>query len=157
MRPVSLLHAANVGKLLERGDARLVDHVVLAVLHDADAERRALVRNAGAQHQLDAPVFQHLLLGLCLPHLRIPLQKGRRQIRLLGVGRDQLAAAPRHRFHLTVDVRVVHADDAELDARCRFLHGGARYRNGTGEPRDEFTAIYLVFLHVSPCQTVARL
>ena len=37
------LHAPHLGELLERGDARLVGHVVLAVLHHADAERRALV------------------------------------------------------------------------------------------------------------------
>ena len=47
------LHAAHLGQLIERGDARLVDHVVLAVLHHADAERRALVRDRRAQHQLD--------------------------------------------------------------------------------------------------------
>ena len=48
------LHATDLGELVERRDARLVDHVVLPVLHHADAERRPLVRDRGAQHQLDA-------------------------------------------------------------------------------------------------------
>ena len=45
MRLVSRLHLAHLGELLERRDARLVGHVVLAVLHHANAERRALDRD----------------------------------------------------------------------------------------------------------------
>ena len=57
------LHAPHLGQLLERRDARLVGHVVLAVLHHADADRRALVRNRRAQHQLDGRVLENLVLA----------------------------------------------------------------------------------------------
>ena len=60
------LHATHLGELLERGDARLVGHVVLAVLHHADAERRALVRD----RPRSAPAGSHgrrALLSRCAP------------------------------------------------------------------------------------------
>ena len=46
------LDAAHLGQLLERRHARLVGHEVLAVAHDLDAERRALVRDRRAHDEL---------------------------------------------------------------------------------------------------------
>ena len=40
------LHPARLGQLLERRDAGLVDHEVLAVLHHANAERRRVRRES---------------------------------------------------------------------------------------------------------------
>ena len=87
------LHATNLRQLLERRDARLVGHVVLAVLHHADAERRALVGNAGAQDELNGFVVEDLALAARELRLRIPLGEGCQQIGLLREDGHQLAAA----------------------------------------------------------------
>src|SRR6476620_10838813 len=46
------LNFAGFRELLERRDSGLVGHVVLAVLHDPDANRGALFRNRRTEHEL---------------------------------------------------------------------------------------------------------
>jgi hypothetical protein len=79
------LHPADLGELLEGGDARLVGHVVLAVAHDPDAEGRPLVRDPGAHHELDLRVLEDLALVLREPGPRVALAEGRGQLGLLRV------------------------------------------------------------------------
>ena len=114
------LDATHLGQLLERRDARLVDHVVLAVLHHANAERRAFVGNGRAQDQLDRLVLEDLGLTAGDLGLRKRLDERSREVRLLGVHRDELAAAANDGLDLTIDMAVVDADDAELDLRRRL-------------------------------------
>ncbi len=114
------LDPTHLGQLLERRDARLVDHVVLAVLHHAHAERRALVGNGRAQDQLHRLVLEDLGLAAGDLDLRKRLDERSGEVRLLGVHRDEFAAAADHGLDLTVDVAVVDADDAELDLRRRL-------------------------------------
>ena len=112
------LHAPRLGELLERGDAGLVGQVVLAVLHDADADRRPLVRDRGAQHELHIAVEDFLLAARDL-RLREPFRVRGGQLRLLRVDGDQLTAAADDRVGHAVDVVVVEADDGEADTRLR--------------------------------------
>ena len=124
------LHLAHFGELLERRDSRLVDHVVLAVLHHADPERRALVGNAGADHQLDRLVLEDLVLGAGDLGLREALDESLDEIRFLRVDRHQLAAAANCRGRLAVDVAVIQADDREPDLARRLRHGRRRLPRG---------------------------
>ena len=179
MRRVSAWTLTHLGQLRERGDARLVGHVVLAVLHHANAERRALVGHDRAQHELDRLVLEDFALALHEPGLRKLFGERGDEIRLLRVHRHQLAAAAEHGVHLAVDVRVIDANDAEPDARsgarslrfcrCRLrphaaLPGAAREglpstrrdrRRGSGHTFDELPAPHArVGGHQSTCFTV---
>src|SRR5262249_52520587 len=110
------LYAAGFGNLRERGDARLVDHEILVTPHHANAEWRSLIRNRGADDQMNLLFFQNLGLAprlLCLPGL-FALFRG--QLRLFGVERDQLCASPKHRARLSRDVPVVQADGRKANA-----------------------------------------
>ena len=77
------LDLAHLGELIEGGDARLVGHVVLAVLHHPDPERRPLDRDARAEDQLDRRVVQDLVLAAGRLRLREGLGEGGQQVRLL--------------------------------------------------------------------------
>src|SRR6187431_2941390 len=57
-RPIAPPCTSSPAFTVERVDARLVDHVVLAVAHDLDAERRTLAADDGAHHQGDALVLE---------------------------------------------------------------------------------------------------
>ena len=159
MRPGLRLHAAHLGELLERRDARLVGHVVLAVLHHADAERRPLVGDAALSTSWIVAVFEDLLLVLA------PLAPAETASRTPppdpAPSRRTTTSSPPPRSTASTWLLMwewLMPMTPNLIARCRLLCAAdTRYRNGAGEPRDEFTAIYLVFSHVSPCQTVARL
>ena len=85
------------------------------MLHDPDAERRALVGDAGAQDELNGFVVEDFALAARELRLRIALGERRQQIGLLGEDRHELPTASHHRVHLAVDVRVVDSDDRELD------------------------------------------
>src|SRR6185312_6052254 len=56
------LDGAHRLELVERGDAGLVGHEVLAVAHRLDAEGRALRRDAGADDELDRLVLKDAAL-----------------------------------------------------------------------------------------------
>ena len=137
------LHATNVCELLQRDDAGLVHHIILAMLHHADAERGALVRNDRREHKLDRGVLQDLTLIADLLRLRIPARELRAQVGLDGMEGDQLTTTPDGGVHLTVDVAVIHADDGEAEpwlnsASTRGVHGGRNRSLKTsrcGEPR----------------------
>src|SRR5262245_48679933 len=47
------LYVSGLGQLRERGGAWLVDHEVLAAPHHANAERRAIIRDRGADDQVN--------------------------------------------------------------------------------------------------------
>ena len=86
------LHPPHLGQLLERRHAGLVDHEVLAVAHDLDAERRALVRDRGAGHELDRGVLEDLALAARELRLRKALGEGRGEVGLLREEGDELPA-----------------------------------------------------------------
>ena len=52
------LHAAQLGELVERRRARLVEHHVLAVAHGADRHRRAVGQDAGADDEPDLRIVE---------------------------------------------------------------------------------------------------
>ncbi len=56
------LDAPNLGKLFERGNARLIGHEVFAVTHDLDPQRRPFIRYRSADDELNGLVFEYLLL-----------------------------------------------------------------------------------------------
>ena len=114
------LNLAHLGELVERRDPRLVDHVVLAVLHHANAERAALVGDGGAHDELQRFVLEDLRLAARDLDVRMPLDELGDEVGLLRVHRHELAAAALHRGDLPVDVAVVDADDAELDLGRRL-------------------------------------
>ena len=110
------LDLPDLRQLRERRDARLVGHVIFAVIHHANADRPALVGNRRAQHELDGLVLQDLGFALRrLGHGEL-LDEGRAEVRLLGIHGHQFAPAPQDRARHAVDVPVVDADDRELDA-----------------------------------------
>ena len=85
------------------------------MLHRADAERRALVGDLRAQHQLRGRIVQDLVLGLDDLHVGKALGEGGELVGLAAPRRDQFAAAALDRAHHAVDVVVAHAADGELD------------------------------------------
>ncbi len=129
------LDLAHFGQLLERRDARLVDQVVLAVLHHANAERAALVGDGGADDELQRLVLEDLRLAARDLDVRMPLDERGDELGLLRVHRHELAAAALHRGDLPVDVPVVEADDAELDVRRRLTRDG-RAESGCRQRHD---------------------
>jgi hypothetical protein len=87
------------------------------VLHHPDSEWRPLVRDRGAQYQLDRRVVQNFALASGRFRLRKPFQERGRQIGLLREHGHQLTAATLHRLDLAVDVGVVDADDGKSESR----------------------------------------
>ena len=83
--------------------------------HHLDAERRTLVGNGRAHDQLDARIFEDLLLARCLLRFGELLREFRRQVWLFGVERDKFAATALDGLDLTVDVIVIDADGREAD------------------------------------------
>lgn len=116
------LHAPHLGELLERRDARLVGHVVLAVLHDPDADGRAIDGDRRTQDELDARVLQDLILVSRDLHLREPRLEGLHQVGFLRVQPDKFASAAQHGADLAVDVGMVDADDREPNPGPGALH-----------------------------------
>ena len=117
------LDLAYLGQLLKRGHARLVDHEILACLHDADADRRPLAGNACVNDQLDRVVFENGFFAGCKHGLGKDAAVGLDQFRLLGVDGDQFGAGTQHEFGLAIDVPVVQADDGKSNRRV-FAHFG---------------------------------
>ncbi len=159
------LDLSNLGQLLERRNARLVDHEVLAVFHDADAERRPLVRDGGADHELNRLVLENLGLAASDLRLRKTLDERRAQIRFFRKHRDELAAAANDRFGLPVDVAMVEADDGKLDfggrlpgTRCgeSGRRQGGNRRRRSGNAADELTPAHARSLHVVAPEVVMR-
>src|SRR5262249_40605855 len=64
------MYAPRFGQLRKRSRARLVGHKILAMPHDADAERRAFIRYRGAYDQMNGFVFENLVLAPRLFGLR---------------------------------------------------------------------------------------
>ena len=106
---------ADFGKLLERGDAGLVGEKVLAVLHHADAERRALVGDLRAQHELRGGIVEDLVLGLDDFRVGKALGECGEFVFFAAPYRNQFAAAALDRADHAVDMVVAHAADGELD------------------------------------------
>ena len=88
LAPRFLHGLAHVGELLERGDAGLVGEIVLAGLHDADAERRAQIRNRRAGDELDRFVVEDFVFAREL-HAAVALAEVGDLRRIGGVERDE--------------------------------------------------------------------
>ena len=107
------LHAAHLGQLLERGHARLVAHVVLAVAHGFDAERRAVERDAGADDQGDAAILQKATPIGDARRLRIALSESLGEIVLGRMEAYEFGAGAQQAIDLAVDMGMVDADHGE--------------------------------------------
>ena len=116
--PGLALHLAHGGELLERGDAGLVDHDILAVSHRLDAEGRAFRGNAGADDELDGLIFEDAAPVLDSRNVRIFLLEPVEQ-KALRVIADKLGAGGEQGIDLPEDVAVLDADDGEAD----IVHG----------------------------------
>jgi hypothetical protein len=57
------LKGAHLRQLVERGEARLVDEIVLIVAQHADTQRGTLVGDACAGDELDARVLENIVSG----------------------------------------------------------------------------------------------
>jgi hypothetical protein len=90
----------------------------LAVLHHANTERRALIRNDRRKHELDRRILEHhTFVGHDL-RLGILLRELGEQFRFFDVYARELAAAACHGVDHTIDMRMVDSDDAEAEACC---------------------------------------
>ncbi len=107
--------AAHGGQLFQRGDAGLIAEIVLAVLHDADAERGTLIGDRRAENKLDRRIVENLILRPCRLRLGIALEECNSAFRLRGVDADHLSSAADHGVHHAVNVVVAHARDGEAD------------------------------------------
>src|ERR1041385_2325783 len=105
------LYATHFGELCKRSDAGFVRHVIFAMLHHRNSQRRAVGGNAGAEHELDRIVFEYLFLTTSLLHLRITLGKSRSKVGFFGIERNEFTTAANRRSDLTVNVIVVNSDD----------------------------------------------
>jgi hypothetical protein len=102
---------ADIGELFERGGPGFVRHEILAVAHRFDAERRALVRDRGADDELNGAVFENFLFAAGELGLRKLFRESRHQVRLLNVKRNQFASASDHGSRLPVNIPVIQPDD----------------------------------------------
>ena len=110
MRCVLFLRAPDLGELLERDNAGLVCHEVLAVTHDAYPERCALDGYRCTYDQLDGFVFEYLLLTPCCLSLRKRFEKVCEQVRFFRVDCNKLSATPDDRAGLAGNMAMVESD-----------------------------------------------
>ena len=114
---------AHLRQLLQGRDSRLVREIVLAPFHDFNAQRRALIRNLRAQHQLNCGIVQDLLLRLHDLHIGKSLLERRKPLLFATPGRHQFAAPALNRADHSVDVVVTDSADGKLDVILRRLVG----------------------------------
>lgn len=108
--PRFLLRLAHRRKLGERGHSGLVDHEILAVAHDRNAEPGALARDRGRDDDRDAVVLDDLARIIDALCLRVPLGEGLRRFIIGSVKSDEFRPGFAHELDLHPDVRVVEAD-----------------------------------------------
>jgi len=118
------LDAARLGQLVERGERRLVAHVVLAVAHRLHSQRAPVARDGGAHDQVDPRILQDLAPASRAPGLRVPTLVLRREVGLLREEPSELRAGPDQEVGLRIDVVVIHPDDTESDGRWHGAHRG---------------------------------
>src|SRR5262249_46849561 len=111
---------ADGGELLERGRTGLVAEKILSVLHRTHTQRRAPVRNRGAQHQLHGRIAQNLVFVPRPSHSRIALAERRHLVRLFAESPYELTAAALHGTDHAVDVVVAHATNGKADGMLRL-------------------------------------
>src|SRR5262245_13178852 len=98
------LHTTNLIELLEAGRARIVNHEVLAVLHDGNAEGCSLVRDCRTDDKLNRLVLENFPFVARRHGRRIPIAEGSREVGLLRKERYQLSTAADDGINLCVDV-----------------------------------------------------
>ena len=116
------------------------------MLHDPDAQRRAIARDGGADDETDGGVVQDLLLAAGRPRGGEAFEEGREQVRFLRVDGDELSTAALDRLDLAVDVAVVEADDGKPDA-CGRCQGGAPSRRVAARRQREIAGALLRCSH----------
>src|SRR5262245_14383162 len=136
------LHPPHLGELLERRDAWLVDEKVLAVLHDANAERRTLHWDNRRKHECDGWILENLALVARHLHSRISRGELGEQLRLFDVDARELSTAAADRVHHPVDVRMVGADNGKAESRRR------RCRHQDSAPKGKEAGTGLVILSI---------
>ena len=136
MRPVSCLHALDLGELGEAGHARLVAHHVLAVPHRGDRDLGALGRDGRGQDHAGSTGPRGWRGGR---RRAWPADTSRAngggEVVLVGVEGDERRALAQQAVDLPVDVAVVEADGGELMV-MRSLEDLA-FHTGRGDALDE--------------------
>ena len=110
------LRPAQLGELLQRGRARLVEHHVLAGAHGPHRHRRAVGQDAGADDERDLGILEDLRLVGDAPGAGIGLGIGGGEVVLRREERFQPAAGVEHHVRLAVDVAVIDADGGKGEA-----------------------------------------
>ena len=111
---------ANVGKLLQRGNRRLVAEIILARAHDADAQRGSKPRDGRAADQLDRGIAQNLVFRTRQRDIAISRAEHRN---LLGIARmegGENAASPDHGVGDAIDMIMIEPDHRERHAIFRL-------------------------------------
>ena len=117
---------ANLGKLLQRGQAGLVGEDIFAVFHGTHCDAGAFVGNLRCEHQLHRGTFDDFVLRFDDLYIGKPFAECGQLVVLAAPGRHQLPAAPLYRTSHAVNVVVAHAADGKLDVilgRLFSLHG----------------------------------
>ena len=117
------LDAADLGQLVERDHARLVDHYVLAGAHDLDRRCGPDVGRDRTYDQLNRCIFENFSIVGDPPYLRKGLHIGSSQIILCRVHSNQFGACIEHGLGLAVNMAVVEADGCKFQVTFhRSLH-----------------------------------
>ena len=135
------LDPAHLGQLLQRGHARLVAHIVLAVAHHLDAERRAVGGDAGREDQCDGLVLEQSRPLGHARRLRIFRRESLGQIVLDGMKADQLGAGAQQAIDLAIDVGVIDADRGETQFAHDFFVLGWQSMQGCVRCRQPFNPV----------------
>ncbi len=107
------LRLPDSGQLRQAGETGLIGHIVFAVLHHAQPKRCALAGNPGADHELDALIFQDFFLAARAARLWKLAGKPQRQIVFGRKEGDKFCPGAQQQAGLAVDVVVVDADHGE--------------------------------------------
>src|SRR6185436_17596052 len=108
------LHAAHALELVERRDARLVGHEILAGAHRLDREVGALVEHGRAGEETDRRIVEQRAPVGDARHVREALDESLERLRIaVGPVADAFAAGVQQALDLVVDVAMVEADRRE--------------------------------------------
>ena len=109
------LDSSDFLELFERRRAGLVDHEILAVLHNADSDRCPFVRNGRREHELDRRILEDLSLIRDAFRARTASRELGSYVRLAHVERDKRTTTTLGRRDQPINVAMIRPDYREPD------------------------------------------